>query len=886
MLSVFLTEELERHAQENTDSVLLFYFCTHQNEKRNSASAILRSLIYQLLTKNRSLYSLISSYFEDEKKTEATLTSLDALWLVLETLLRAPKAGAVLCVLDGLDECDDVSQKFIASKFSDFSHSGNTESYDREFTPIVVSRPIPGLDTFNQIKLDPDNDDYVDRDIRQLISSRVGHLQIPGLNKDLRETVKDALLRGASGTFLWVGFVMRELSSKTTCTELMETLKTLPAGLSGMYSRMLRQTDPSRRPIISGILRWVTLALEPLRLKDMALAVGLQPTGSLDISQTILDYIIMCGPIVRITGEHVSLVHQSARDYLLRREVDDDPVLECFRIDEQKVHAALTIKCLKSLETGLLIKCKKSREQAEAIRDAPLLRYAVTHWMAHAASSGGRLDWNALLKRPFFEDESTFRQYGHVARQVLGRRPIDLNDLPTSVFSTSFKAGISALSRQVVLGGTFPITSPVDVSQRMRARDLVLFCALYYGRYEIVRLFLEHGANVNTKGGGGPEAESPLMAAMSAKDISTVLTLLGHGADIQATNKKKETPLMLAISRRDTAMIRSLLARGAKTNIISSCHNTPLTLAISQGDKGVVKLLLDHGAKAEMEDLRGCTPLEVAVLCRETAMIQLLLAFGAKINAKNGEGNTPLMRAIRGYGCEETIRILLDRGANVNIKNKEGITPLMAAIDQGSPATVQLLLERGAEFDSNLALYRPLEWTMADQVVTILGLLLKYGAHVNGRYNGEEPIHAAVRRGNADAVKLLLDHGAKVYAKNKHGVTPLSEAIFYRSRNDVILELLRHGADVNAKLVGGRQNVLTGAVLNGDLEVARFLLRYGAEVNAKDRNGMTALSHALRREDEEMERLLLDHGADIPAKIGHGADALGWLRRNHLHGNG
>jgi hypothetical protein len=107
MLSIFLTEELEKHIQEIKDTeLLLFYFCS-QDEDHNSAVAVLRGLAYQLVRKRPNLASHVLADFESPKKTEETLKSPHALWDVLEKILRAPELGTVFCVLDGLDECDD-----------------------------------------------------------------------------------------------------------------------------------------------------------------------------------------------------------------------------------------------------------------------------------------------------------------------------------------------------------------------------------------------------------------------------------------------------------------------------------------------------------------------------------------------------------------------------------------------------------------------------------------------------------------------------------------------------------------------------------------------------------------------------------------------------------
>jgi hypothetical protein len=57
---------------------------------------------------------------------------------------------------------------------------------------------------------------------------------------------------------------------------------------------------------------------------------------------------------------------------------------------------------------------------------------------------------------------------------------------------------------------------------------------------------------------------------------------------------------------------------------------------------------------------------------------------------------------------------------------------------------------------------------------------------------GEAPLHRAAVFGDAEAIKLLLDAGAKLDAKDAHGDTPLSWASWH-PRPDAILRLLLYG---------------------------------------------------------------------------------------------
>jgi len=81
---------------------------------------------------------------------------------------------------------------------------------------------------------------------------------------------------------------------------------------------------------------------------------------------------------------------------------------------------------------------------------------------------------------------------------------------------------------------------------------------------------------------------------------------------------------------------------------------------------------------------------------------QLLLEKGMDPNAKDGYGYTSLHCVIcyRRYSesAEETIiNTLLEKGAGVNETTPGGTTVLMLACQYAKPATVQLLVDRGAE---------------------------------------------------------------------------------------------------------------------------------------------------------------------------------------------
>ena len=186
------------------------------------------------------------------------------------------------------------------------------------------------------------------------------------------------------------------------------------------------------------------------------------------------------------------------------------------------------------------------------------------------------------------------------------------------------------------------------------------------------------------------------------------------------------------------------------------------------------------------------------------------------LNAKGTGGWTPVMYATL-YGDADDVRLLLERGADPNTQNDDGGTALMYAIDDA--AKVRLLLDHGA--------------TNVDAVSgdgrTALTLAL---AHP----------------GSADVVKMLLDKSKAVPTLNQAG----------SSGDPAVLQLvLQRGADTKASAVPLRNVLRTGCLTCFDL-----LLKV-----AKQQDLNAALSQAVLSGDGQITQTLLDKGAQSPPGI-------------------
>lgn len=120
-------------------------------------------------------------------------------------------------------------------------------------------------------------------------------------------------------------------------------------------------------------------------------------------------------------------------------------------------------------------------------------------------------------------------------------------------------------------------------------------------------------------------------------------------------------------------------------------------------------------------------------------------------------------------------------------------------------------------------------------------------------------LSAACAQGNAETVKLLLEHGAEPDGRLTAGEPgPLMEVAYNGDVQKAAL-LLDHGADINVKT--NSNTPLVWAISKSHTELAKFLIERGADVNLPDENQKCPLATARKNGLTEIVNLLLAHKA-------------------------
>lgn len=182
---------------------------------------------------------------------------------------------------------------------------------------------------------------------------------------------------------------------------------------------------------------------------------------------------------------------------------------------------------------------------------------------------------------------------------------------------------------------------------------------------------------------------------------------------------------------------------------------------------------------------------------------------------------------------------------------------LFEAIRAGDREGVEALVEA----DASLAIFAAAIQGDTGAIETLLAANRRLVSAVSS--DGWTPLHLAAHFGRQEAVRLLLNKGAKADVRSANAIenTPLHAAAAGRAAGVATL-LLDHGAGVNARQQGG-WTPLHAAAQNGDIEFARTLVEAGADVNARADNRQSALDLALTRGQQAMVDWLEARGASL-----------------------
>lgn len=198
---------------------------------------------------------------------------------------------------------------------------------------------------------------------------------------------------------------------------------------------------------------------------------------------------------------------------------------------------------------------------------------------------------------------------------------------------------------------------------------------------------------------------------------------------------------------------------------------------ISQGRTDLVFDYIDVGQSAKSIDVRGVSLIQWCAYHGDVSAVKFLLRSGESLDSL-GE-NFDLNGAVF-HGYPWLCQFLIEQGADVNRPlDRTGETPLHAALctsnRQQHDEVLRILLANGA--NPNCATNPSVETESFMRDI---------------RTRAETPLHRAAAFGSEKTIRMLLDAGARLDAKDMNGDSPLTWASWHLRPRE-ILRLLCYG---------------------------------------------------------------------------------------------
>lgn len=249
----------------------------------------------------------------------------------------------------------------------------------------------------------------------------------------------------------------------------------------------------------------------------------------------------------------------------------------------------------------------------------------------------------------------------------------------------------------------------------------------------------------------------------------------------------------------------------------------------------------------------------------------------------NGVGDTPLHKAVRSNDIA-TVQALIEQGADINARNQFGDTPLHVAPQYGNTQIVDALIKEGADINAkNQNGITPLHRAVIYEQPTIAKLLIDQKADVDAQNEfGDTPLHIAVNRGLINLIKILVQGNANTTIKNDDQKTPVDLIrskvidIGYLTNNPLTWAIIENNEEEFDKLVGIKNyrdmpdhdlnTPLHKAIDWERLDMANALIEHSVTIDAQNKFDNTPLHRAVRKNMTSIIKTLIQRGADPAIK--------------------
>ncbi|KAE8553987.1 hypothetical protein EYB25_002525 [Talaromyces marneffei] len=874
VLMANIVDDLNLNVEDKT--AVAYFFCRHDEAESLKAQTIIGSLARQLLV------AFKPSALDPKRFDETELKDIDSLIELLHTAL--PLMHRAIFVLDGLDECDHPVAKKVIGYLRRMQSTLNLHicislrldanrllRYAREQLVQCTKTSIP-VDN-------PDIESFIERELENRIQSDELVIGDPELILDVR----DSLMVGSQGMFLWVALQIDILCTMKTDLGIRQALDNLPRDLSNTFTRILKKHEQKIKPEQRTVLEILTVAQRPLTSEELREVLSVTPGDTtwdpgklLNDVKSVLTY---CGSLVTIDEEDstVQFIHHSVKQFLIEdyrdsrgAELDiDDANMRMARLiltylSYDQFDRQLSTSVVPRLNVTPYDIVKSTVDSHNSVQSAALrlLRLKTRSSKTRQTQDIGRTI-QAMNAQHHVPRDYTFQFLSYaklysiyhlcatsaskipelcLLGKILDRRVLSVNDaLPYTEPPSADQEPPSADQETRLWSETktprnsleFPLESPILTSSNQRSGrgGALFFCACSLNNSALLRRLIQVD-RVDPNQQNEQEQTPFAYAAMNGYGDAVKELLRTISVNLQSSDESGCTPLMWAARRGFASIVHDLVAPNLEFHYSEDNENW---LQLAREAHGMPR---DSHERVDLNsvDLHGRTALSFAAHDGKYECVRKLLEYGADRTLTDDMDRIPLMHAAMSYSAQ-TVQQFYDipdpyyASDFPDSEDVEGRTAISYAAEGGTFEIVRIfLLDLRIDPDSR-------------------------------DHKERSPLSYAAQYGILDIVDAFLaDDRVDPDSRCSHGRSPLSWAL---ERNkpavEIVQAFVRTGrVDINSEDNHG-QTPLIRAVIRQHYSIVPVLLDYGCNITIKDNEGWTALDHAVENGNEDIIRILRDH---------------------------
>ena len=596
--------------------MVAYVFFDYKDQERQAATAILRSLLKQVIESIGEIpQSIQHVYHAHSPPTEGRTMDDDQCTSLLQCLIRSQPCDTFL-IFDALDECPDIDHNSQEVRSRITSAMKRLSTVGRVFiTARPHVRPTTVIAECNRLAIRATNPD-----MRCYIDARIkGHKRLSrllGSDSQLADRLNETLCRKANGMFLLARLQMDSIVNQTSARHVSKALHSLPEKLNETFGDAIdriKSQCPEYWQLAKKVISWIFYAKRPLKIFELREILAVEPEDTkfdpsgLHEWDLILE--VCCG-LVSIDEKDgtIRLVHSSLQEYLVTCWHEHWPMAEVTVTATCIAYLTLADFSVKMLEYNMPAHCH-------------FLSYAATYWREHLIGPFGVILSEDQISRLL--ESTTQSSNAHRSHSKL--------------YETPFTATPAHIV--VTLGLNHSVWIILRQNRDLEARDsegyTPLTRAVYYRETWAVRQLLARGANPHAEVGG----KTPLFIAISGNDQATIELLIHYGALLAP-----DEGLELTSSVDDATFLQFLLD---KISLTDEDKFSALLSHIQHGRVGLVQVLLRAGTDTNrIDSTSGHTALTIAIRSYKYDMIAVLLAAGAEPNVKSRSALIPLHLAV------------------------------------------------------------------------------------------------------------------------------------------------------------------------------------------------------------------------------------------------